>query len=220
MFAQAAGFAVLAAISPTALLVMTVFLGSASPRKTALLYVSGAMLMTVAMAVTVLVVLRATGMNQPRAHDPRYGLRLGLGIIALASAALVARRSRPAPAPGQPATGLVSRLVSHPAPVTAFTAGVVLFAPGATFVAAVQAVATADATAAATALALLLVVLITGLFVWLPLLAYLAAPEATGRRLKALNGWLRANGRMLLMSGLAIGGVALVINGVTGLAAR
>ena len=45
---QAAGFAVLAAISPTALLVMAVWLVSANPRRMAMLYVTGAVIMTVA----------------------------------------------------------------------------------------------------------------------------------------------------------------------------
>ena len=38
MLGQAAGFALLAAVSPTALLVMAVFLGSDNPRTTALMY--------------------------------------------------------------------------------------------------------------------------------------------------------------------------------------
>ncbi len=43
MLGQAAGFALLAAVSPTALLVMAVLLGSDNPRRTALMYVAGAM---------------------------------------------------------------------------------------------------------------------------------------------------------------------------------
>jgi Sap, sulfolipid-1-addressing protein len=238
---QAAGFAVLAAVSPTALLVMAVFLGSANPRTTALLYVAGAMIMTVAMAVAVLLILRATGLNQPHQHDPRYGLRLGLGFLALIAAVIVARRSRrPALAMGTPAmssqaaeartagapaagtrqkpTGLVSRLVAEPKPSTAFGVGVLLFAPSATFIAAVQVVATARASTAATALALVIVILLSALTVWLPLLAYLAAPGPTTRLLKSLNGWLRANGRFLLMLALVIGGLWLVVNGSAGLA--
>ena len=266
MIGQAAGFAVLAAVSPTSLLVMAVFLGSANPRTTALLYVAGAMLMTVLMAVVLLLVLRATGLNHPHEHAPRYGFRLGLGLLCLIVAVVVARRARrrsalvvgtqamstqAAPAtqvagtqvagtqaPGAQATaatqaadtagagrgttgpGFMSRLVASPKPSAAFVVGVILFAPSATFIAAVQVVATANASSAITALALVIVVIITGLIVWLPLLTYLAAPEATTRRLKALNGWLRANGRLLLMSALAVGGVLLIINGSAGLAGR
>jgi len=231
MFAQAAGFAILAAISPTALLVMAVFLGSANPRTTALLYLAGAVLMTVAMSVLVLLVLRATGLNQPRAHHARYGLRLGLGILALAAAAFVARRRRakpeaepelgPAAQPGKKkAPGLIARLTAQPSPRTAFVAGVILFAPSAMFVAAVQVVATAKTTVLATIGALVIVVLITVLVVWVPLLTYLAAPEATHRRLAGLNAWLRANGRVLLIAALAVGGIVLVIDGAVGLASR
>jgi hypothetical protein len=232
---QAAGFALLAAVSPTSLLVMAVFLGSADPRRTALLYVAGAMLMTVLMAAVVLVVLRATGLNHPHEHAPRYGLRLGLGVLALLTAVVVALRARrsaidvgtPAmstqgaaatQATGNVGPGFVSRLVATPRPSTAFLVGVILFVPSATFIAAVQVVATSNASAATMALALVIVVILTGLIVWLPLLTYLAAPGATTRRLKALNGWLRANGRTILMAALAVGGILLIINGSTGLA--
>jgi hypothetical protein len=261
---QAAGFAVLAAVSPTSLLVMAVFLGSANPRTTALLYVAGAMLMTVLMAVVLLLVLRATGLNHPHEHAPRYGFRLGLGLLCLAAAVVVVRRARRSAldvgaqamstqaagtqaagtqaagtqVAGTQATaatqavgtagagrgtkgpGFVSRLVASPKPSAAFVVGVILFAPSATFIAAVQVVATANASTVTTALALVIVVILTGLIVWLPLLTYLAAPEATTRRLKALNGWLRANGRLLLMSALAVGGILLIINGSAGLAGR
>ena len=65
MIAEAAGFAILAALSPTALLVMAVFLGAERPRETALAYVAGAMIMTVLMAVTVLLALLRRGVPQP-----------------------------------------------------------------------------------------------------------------------------------------------------------
>jgi hypothetical protein len=224
VFAQAAGFAVLASISPTALLVMAVFLSSANPRTTALVYVAGALLMTVVMAVAILFILRAAGLNQPWARAPRYELRLGLGILSLTAAAFVARRRRrePEPAavpdPSRKMTGLIARLTAQPRPGTAFAAGVILFAPSATFIAAVQAVATANAAVVATLVALVIVVIITVLVVWLPLVTFLAAPEATGRRLAVINAWLRANGQTILIGGLALGGLVLIINGAAGLA--
>jgi Sap, sulfolipid-1-addressing protein len=227
VFAQAAGFAILATISPTALLVMAIFLASANPRTTAVLYVTGAVLMTVVTAVALLFILRAAGLNQPRAHDPRDGLRLGLGILALAAAAVVARfrRIEPElkPASGRDpddrkTTGLITRLTTRPRPGTAFAAGVILFAPSATFIAAVSVVATAEATAIATAVALVIVVILSVAVVWLPLVTFLAAPEATGRRLTLLNTWLRVNGRAILIGGLAIGGLVLIVSGAVGLA--
>lgn len=224
MLAQAAGFAVLASISPTALLVMAVFLSSANPRTTALMYVTGALLMTAVMAVALLIILRAVGLNQPWARVPRYELRLGLGILALAAAAFVARRRRrepepdEVPDPSRKMAGLLARLTAQPRPGTAFAAGVILFAPSATFIAAVQVVATSNAALPVTVLALSMVVILTVLVVWLPLVTFLAAPEATGQRLAVLNAWLRENGRTILIGGLVIGGVVLVINGAAGLA--
>jgi hypothetical protein len=217
---QAAGFAVLAAVSPTALLVMAVFLGSANPRRTALMYVTGAVIMTVAMAVVLLFVLRATGLNQPRQHAPRYGLRLGLGVIALAGAAYMGRRKRSPSAPGDGETrrpGLIARLTASPSPRAAFVLGLLLFAPSATFIAAVQVVATANAGVPVTAAAIVVVVIITALSVWLPLLAYLAFPETTTRVLRGANDWLRAHGRLLVIGALGIGGTLLVVNGALGL---
>jgi hypothetical protein len=61
-------------------------------------------------------------------------------------------------------------------------------------------------------------VVITVLVVWLPLVGYLAAPDATTRRLKNLNGWLRAHGRKLLTAGLGITAVVLIVNGALGVA--
>jgi hypothetical protein len=218
MYEQAAGFGLLAAVSPAALLAMAVFLGSASPRRTALAYVAGALLMTVAMAAAVLFILRSTGLNQPREHDPRYGLRLGLGILALAAAFVAARRKPPALDREERKQGFMSRLIARPGPVTAFAVGLILFVPSATFIAAVQVVATARAAVAATVLALLIVVLLSAAIVWLPLLTFMTAPEATTRALRAANDWLRAHGKMVIVCALAAAGAILVVNGVLGLA--
>jgi hypothetical protein len=245
VLAQATGFALLAAISPTALLVMAVFLGSANPRVTAGMYVAGAVLMTVTMAIAVLFVLRGVGLNQPREREPLYALRLGLGVVAIAAAAFVSRRGRrtaagsqgPAAVQGPPMAtdvpavteslavdvvtakkpGLVARMTSSPRPLTAFLLGLLLFAPSATFIAAVQVIAAANDGTPVIVLALLIVITITALTVWLPLLAYLAFPDATTRTLRNANEWLRANSRLLLTGALWVGGVALVVNGALGL---
>ena len=129
MYEQAAGFAILAAISPAALLVMAVFLASANPRSTALIYVVTAMLMTVAMAVAVLLILRATGLEQPRQREPRYDLRLGLGILTLIVAAVIGRRRPPPEAmkkkkKKKKGQGLINRLTARPGPLTAVAAGI------------------------------------------------------------------------------------------------
>jgi hypothetical protein len=219
VLAEAAGFAVLASVSPTALLVMAVYLSTANPRTMALLYVAGAVIMTVATGVALLVVIRITGLNLPRGHDPRFGLRLGLGVLALAGAVFYTVRKRPEPVPDkQRRPGFMARLMARPSPRIAFATGLLLFAPGATFIAAVQVVATSDASVPLIVLALAIVVTITAIVVWLPLIAYLAAPDATTSRLAMVNEWLRRHGRTVVVYALGVAGAVLIVNGALGLA--
>jgi len=217
MFEQAAGFALLASISPSALFVMAVFLASAEPRRTALGYVTGAVVMTVAMAVAVLFIIRASGLDQPRESEPRYALRVGLGVLALAGALLVARRKPKVADPEKQAESFISRLTKRPGPVAGFVAGLILFIPSVTFIAAVQVVATARAAVVVTVVVLLVVVLLTVLVVWLPFLTYLVAPDRTTTALRRADDWLRANGKMVVICLLATVGAILIISGSLGL---
>lgn len=210
------GFAVLAALSPTALLVLAVFLGSASPRRTALLYLAGALVMSSDMAVIAMVVLRAGHFELPSHHQARYGLRLGLGLLSLVIALVVVRRKPRPPDPDKP-QGFISRMVASPAPLSAFAAGILIFTPSVTFIAAVQVVATAKTSLAFDVLALALIVVVDVMFVWLPLVCYLFVPDATTRRLKTFNAWLRANGHKLLAGGLLLAGLVLTLDGALGL---
>jgi hypothetical protein len=217
VIAQASGLALLAALSPTALLVAAVYLGSARPRLISLFYLAGAVAMSLVMGVIILVALRDTGLSLPAHREPRYGLRLGLGIVLLAAGAyVVARKPRP-PDPTNKRQGLVSRMVANPAPLSAFAVGVLVFAPGITFLAAVQVIATAPAGVGLTVLAVAIVVFINVLLVWLPIVAHLAAPRATELRLMAFNGWLRAHGNRVLAVVIVVAGGIMVVSGVYGL---
>jgi hypothetical protein len=213
---QAAGFALLSALSPAALLAAAVYLSSANPRKTLLIYLAGAVTMTVVLGIVLFFVIHAGGLNQPRQRQPRYGVRLGLGVIAL-TASLVISRRKPKPARPDKKPGLINRLMTHPSPIAAFVVGLLLFAPSVSFIAAVQVIATAKASDATTALAMTLVVLIDVMFIWLPLGLYIAAPDVTTRTLKAVNAWLQAHSHRLTVVLLAVAGVVLIGNGIYGL---
>ena len=219
MLAQAAALALLASLSPTALLVSAVYLGSARPRLTGLFYLAGAVAMSLAMGVVILVVLRAAGLSRPHEHTPRYGLRLGLGILLLAAGIFVATRKPRQPDPAQPRPGLVSRMIANPAPLSAFLVGILIFAPGVTFLAALQVIATARASVELTTLAVAIVVIINVLLVWLPIVLHVVAPGPTARRLGAFNAWLRAHGRTVLVGVLVVVGAIMIFNGSYGLIA-
>lgn len=216
MLAQAAGLALLSALSPTALLIAAIYLGSARPGLTSMFYLAGAVVMSLVMGVVVLLVLRSAGLNHPDQHAARYGLRLGLGIVLLAAAVFVAARRPRQPDPAK-AHGLVSRMVAEPAPLSAFLVGLLVFAPGVTFIAALQVIATASAGPDLTSLAVILVVVINVLLVWLPIMLHLIAPTATERRLKAFNHWIRAHGTTLLIGVLIVAGGIMIFDGIYGL---
>jgi hypothetical protein len=216
MLTQAASLAVLSAISPTALLVSAVFLGSAEPRSTIVMYLSGATLVTVVMATVVYLVLRAGHLYRPDEHQARYDLRLGLGVLLLAFGVYFLRRAKKVRGPAKQRQGLISRMIARPAPKTAFIVGVLVYSPSLTFVAAVSAVATASESVKASVVALLLVVVITLVFVWVPLVLYLLAPEQTARLLASVDRWLRAHGKLLLAVAMIAGGALLAVSGILG----
>jgi Sap, sulfolipid-1-addressing protein len=215
---QAAGLALLSALSPTALLVVAVYLGSARPRETALCYLAGAVTMSLILGVVFVVVLRYVGLSLPRNHVARSDVRLGLGLLLVAAAVVVAARKPRQPDPANARQGIVSRMIARPAPATAFIVGVILFGPSLTFLAALQVIATARAGLALTVVAVAIVVVITVLLVWLPLVLYLVAPEPTTRRLAAFNGWLRAQATKLIVAVLLVVGAIMIGVGAYGLA--
>jgi Sap, sulfolipid-1-addressing protein len=215
---QAAGLALLASLSPTALLIVAVYLGSDRPRLVAAFYLAGAIAMSLVTGVIVLVALRNAHLSHPAEHTPRYGVRLGLGVLLWLAAIIVARRKAPPPDPAQPTHGLISRMAAQPAPLSAFLVGVLIFAPGATFLAALQVIATSQANIELTAVAVIVVVVLNVLLVWAPIVIHLVAPDLVTRYLTAFNGWLRAHGRTFLIGLLVIVGAIMVGNGIYGLA--
>jgi hypothetical protein len=217
MLLEAAGLALLASISPTALLIASVFLGSAQPRRAGAFYLVGAVIMSLAMGIVVLAIIRGVGLDHASQHEPRYGFRLALGVVLLAASAVVARRRTSTGAATEPHQGRLQQMAAEPSPLSAFLVGILVFAPGAAFLAAIQVIATARASIDLTVLAVALVVAINVLLVWVPIVLHLVAPETTTRWLTSFNGWLRANGQVVLLWVFLVSGCIMVGNGIYGL---
>jgi MFS family permease len=221
MFEQAAGLALVAGFYPPAMLIAALYLASARPGRVTGLYLIGGLVIVTVIGTAVLLLLRDAGLSLHTGHTPRYGLRLALGIVAIIAAVVIARRKprEKKQDPAQPKKpSLVERLSARPTPWTAFIAGVVVFGPSLTFIAAIQVVATAKASVIATIGALALIFVLTLSFAWIPLVAYLIAPDSTVRRLRAFQVWLRRHGKKVLVGAVGLVGVVLVIQGVVHLA--
>lgn len=217
MLTEATGLAVLAALSPTAVLVSAVFLSSANPHRTVLIYLAGAIVMTAIFAAIVFVALRAGHLQRPNERQPRYGLRLGLGILMLLAGGYLRRRKPRPPDPAKRDKRIISRLLARPRPWAAFIVGVLVYTPSLTFIAAVQVVATSRASTADSVLGIAVIIAITVMFAWLPLVLYLLAPDRTAGVLRSCDRWLRSHGYVLAVAGLGIGGVLVTLDGILGL---
>jgi hypothetical protein len=217
MLIQAVGLALLAALSPTAVIVSAVLLGSANPQRMVLMFLAGAIVMTAIMAAIVFAILQGGHLYQPAERQPRYGLRLGLGLAMLLVGAYLRRRGAKRPDPAATDKGIITRLISRPGDMTTFIVGVLVYTPGLTFIAAVQAVATAKRSLPASIVLLAVVIGITVACAWMPLILYRLAPDGTARFLRDLDRWLRSHGYLLTVAALFIGGIFLTIDGFLGL---
>jgi hypothetical protein len=135
----------------------------------------------------------------------------------LAAGGWLWRRGERTKDPAKQGRGLIGKMIAKPGPKEAFIVGLLVYGPSLTFVAAIQEVATSKDSVAASIGAIAFVIAITVLFIWLPLVLYLIAPERTGRVLGNFNGWLRSHGHVLAVGALAIGGVVVTIDGILGL---
>jgi hypothetical protein len=218
MFEQAASLAVVAAFYPPAILIAALYLASVRPGRTTALFVVGAIVIVTLIGIAVLLAVRDAGLSLHSQHQTRYGLRLALGVVALIAAVVIYRRKPKPPDPAKPKKpSLIERLSAEPTPKTAFIVGILMFGPSVTFIAAVQVVATAKASVAATIAAMVMIVVITVAFAWIPLVAYLVAPEFTRTKLRAFEGWLRRHGKQIMVGSLGLIGIVLVVQGIAGL---
>ena len=92
-----------------------------------------------------------------------------------------------------------------------------MFGPSLTFISAVQIVGTARAGLGETIGAMVMIIVLAVAFAWLPLVAYLVAPQKTISLLRGFDYWLKRHGKTVLTVAIGVVGVLLVIQGILGL---
>ncbi|HYY20608.1 MAG TPA: GAP family protein, partial [Thermoleophilaceae bacterium] len=95
-----------------------------------------------------------------------------------------------------------------------FAVALVLNLPGAMYLVALKDIAESKAGTAQTVLWVLLYNLIMFTLIEVPLLGYIASPEATKRRVAAMNAWLGGHGRQIAMGLCATAGAFFLARGL------
>ena len=220
---QAFLLVLVSALNPAALVASAFFLRKERGARLGNAFLIGGLLMSAVVGIVVLVLIRGTGLELPKRTTPRYGLRLGLGILALVLAAsLPWLRShlRRGPA-GAKKPGRVTRLMETAGAGGAVVVGVLIFAPSVQYLAGVQAITTAEHQVAVAILLILGAAVINVSLVWIFLIAYLAAPDRTKAYLGKAStwvDWVKRHSNLVLRIILTAVGVYLVVSGGTGLA--
>ena len=213
---QAIPLALLSSLYPFGLVALFLLFGAARPRARSAVFLVGAAVCLLAVGFLFVFVLRGAGLANGSNSTPRYGVRLGLGVIFLVAAWLLAHRpAKEKASDSQPSR--VANAVAGSGLLAVFLVGVAMYTPSPTYLAALDDVGGTKMGTAATVAWVVIVVVLVLITIEVPIVLYFVAPGWTVPKLQALNGWLERNGRTLVVYVLAFLGVWQVIDGVVGL---
>ena len=210
------------ALNPAALVACAVYLGRERGIRLGNGLLAGGLIMSLLVGLVVLLLVRDTGLELPTNRTPRYGVRLGLGVLALLLAAFLpwlkarVRRGEKADKPS-----MVTRLTESAGVGGAILVGVFIFVPSVQYLAGVQTIATAERGITLAVLLIVAAALINVAVVLLILAAYLGAPGRTQVGLTKANtkvAWVKSHSELVIRIILTIVGGYLVITGAVGLA--
>jgi Sap, sulfolipid-1-addressing protein len=210
---QAIPLALISSLYPLGLAAILLLARAERPRPKVSVFLAGALACTLAVGFVVVFALHGAGVGQSSHRTDQYWLRLVGGALFMVAAVVMARR------PPKPSRGpsRLTRAASEGGLFAIFVAGLALYLPSPTYLAALQEVGTTKMGTAATAVWVLIVVALVLITVEVPVLLFLLAPGWTVPRLQAVNAWLDRDGRTLLLAVVGALGLWLFIDGLVGL---
>ncbi len=213
---QAIPLALLSSLYPFGLVALLLLFGATRPRARSAVFLVGAAVCLLAVGFLFVFVLRGAGVTDSSNSTPRYGVRLGLGVVFLVAAWLLAHRPvKEKTTDAQPSR--VSNAVAGSGLLAVFVVGVAMYTPSPTYLAALDVVGGTKMSTAATAAWVVIVVALVLITIEVPIVLYFVAPGWTIPKLQALNRWLDRNGRTLLVYVVAVLGVWQIVDGLVGL---
>jgi hypothetical protein len=211
---QAVPLALISSLYPLGLAAILLLARAARPRPKEIAFLAGALACTLAVGFVVVFALHGAGVGQSSQRPERYWLWLVTGVLFMAAAVVLARRP-PKPSRGGPSR--LSRAAGEGGLLAVFVAGVALYLPSPTYLAALEEVGSATMSTTATAVWVLIVVALVLITVEVPVLLFLLAPDWTVPKLEAVNAWLDRRGHTLLVWVVGAIGLWLFIQGLAGL---
>ena len=210
---QAVPLALISSLYPLGFAAILLLARAAQPRSKEIAFLAGALACTLAVGFVVVFALHGAGVGQSSERSGRYWVWLVTGVLFMAAAVVLARR------PPKPRNGpsRLSRAAGQGGLFAIFVAGIALYLPSPTYLAALEEVGSAKISPAATAIWVLIVVALVLITVEVPVLLFLLAPDWTVPKLEAVNAWLDRHGHALLVWVVGAIGLWLFLQGLVGL---
>ncbi len=220
----------LAMFNPSLLAAVTVMLLLPNPKRLLTGYLLGAYLTSITVGLIIVFAVPHTGTESTSKHriGPIEDIVVGALLWALAwvlragldqplhrrrqarqEAKLQARREA-----GKPTESLPLRLLGKGDPRITFVVGALLSFPGVSYLDALDHMRRLQAGTLALVLLVLFFCVMQQLFLELPLLGYVVAPDSTQERVAGFRAWMGRNGRGAAVVGSAVIGLLLIVRGV------
>jgi hypothetical protein len=205
---------------PTLITIVVLALRVPHPVRILFWFVLGGLLTTITIGLLLVFTLQDSSYVSGSSRSANPILNIAGGLLALAAALYLTRRSkRPHAEPAhaeekKKQSGLTQRAVERGG-LVAFIAGVVLnIVPGAFPFVALKDIAQLDVGNATKAAAVVIFYVIMFAFAEVPIVAYLFAPERTTARVNDFNTWLGRNSTRVAVYVLVVVGIYLTVKGV------
>jgi len=217
--AEILALAVAAAFWPVLLGVVIVALRAEHPKLLLASFLAGAMIAAVSVGLVIVYALDGSSFTDP-SSSAGPAAEIVVGALCLLGALVLGRRPIAVPAAEAPEPAPPNRLqrtLERGAPL-AFVAGIVLdLAPSPFALIAYKDIASFDIGFAETLAILIAFYVVALMFVEVPLVGYLVAPNWTQTHTLRFNAWLSGNWQRLAVWALAGLGVYLILKGAVGL---
>ncbi len=213
---EAIPLALIASLYPFGLAALFLLFESTRALTRSVVFLAGAAFCTLTVGFVFVFVLRDAGVNNSSAQTPHYGLEVAIGALFLVAALVLVRRA-PKPKPADAGPSRVTKAVTGSGILAVFMAGIAMYTPSPTYLAALEVVDSSKLSDAATSVWIIIVVLLLLITIEVPILLYWLAPGWTVPRLAAVNAWLSRNGRNFFAIVLAVLGVWELTRGLVGL---